>query len=130
MRHAALYLFFLFPLIGYAAPSDPTCAVETETYNSKEVLCTIPQTAEPRSYEFTARFSGGHDDTRASIKTTLDAKPLACEDGSKKELFGEDGDVSLLCRFVVSGMSGSQSQLRVTIRWSHAEYTDFRLAGP
>lgn len=68
MRHVVLYLFLLFPLTGYAAPSDPTCAVETETYNSKEVLCTIPQTAKPRSYEFTVRFSGGHDDTSASIR--------------------------------------------------------------
>lgn len=129
MRRAALFLSGLLHMSSYGASSEPSCGVDSQTFDSKDVLCTFPQAAGSRSYEFIAKFSGGHDDTRASIQTILDGKPLTCEDGSKKELFAEDGDVSLYCRFVIPGGPASDSRLKVTIRWSHAEFTDFRLAG-
>ena len=128
MRRAALFISCLFHLSGHAAPSQPACGVVAKTFDSKEVLCTIPQDAQARRLEFITRFSGGHDDTRASIQTSLDGQPLKCEDGSKKELFAEDGNVSLHCRFAISGLSGSDSRLQVSIHWSHAEFTDFQLA--
>ncbi len=132
MRRAAFLLSCLFPLSGHAADARSTCGVAAKTYDSKDVVCTIPHDAQARRSEFVTRFSGGHDDTSASINTSLDGQPLACETGSKKDLFAEDGDVSLYCRFVVDaqpqGASGSEARLQVTIHWSHAEFTDFQLA--
>ena len=91
----------------------------------KHVLCTFPEATEPRSYTFVARFSGGHDDTSARLEPTIDHKPMACDTGSKTDLFGEDGDVELHCRFAAPRAAGAE--LRVLIRWSHAEFTDFEL---
>ena len=129
MRSVVLALAFLTYSSLHAAPPSLTCTEEAQTYDSKVVLCAIPQLTETRSYRFIARFSGGHDDTRASIQTSLDGRPLTCEDGSKTESFAEDGDISLNCRFVLSGAPGIHPSLRVTVRWSHAEYTNFDLEG-
>lgn len=87
----------------------------------------IPVATEPRPFEFVARFSGGHDDTRAGIEPAMNGKPLSCSPDSKLELFGEYGDVSVYCRFAVPS-SKSGSALNVIIRWNHAQYTDFELA--
>ena len=84
----------------------------------------MPAATAPQRYVFTARFSGGHDDTMARLQPQIDGAPLACEAGSKTELVGEEGDVSLHCAF--TGVR--EAELRVTVRWSHAEYTDAALA--
>jgi hypothetical protein len=128
MRTIALFFGGLLHLAtGQAAPAGPACSVESQTYDSKTVLCVIAPGESPRRFEFMARFSGGHDDTSASIETFLDGQALGCDADSKKSLFGEDGDVKLFCRFAVSAPSPSESRLKATIRWNHAQYTDYQL---
>ena len=63
----------------------------------------------------------------ASMTLSLDGAPLACEQGSKTQLMGEDGDVSLECRFSLADAAGTKRVLKVLLRWSHAQYTDFEL---
>ena len=55
----------------------------------------------------------------------LDGQPIACAEGSKTRLFGEDGEVSLWCRVAVP--AGGAHQLLLETIWSHAQYLDFAL---
>ena len=127
MRRAALFLSCLCHLPGHAATLPPSCGVASRTFDSMEVLCLVAPEAQPRHLAFIARFAGGHDDTRVSIQTSLAGQPLACDDGSKLESFAEDGDLSLQCRFAVTGGAAGDARLQVVIRWSHAQFTDYEL---
>lgn len=118
---------------GPATSGEPTAGARTVTCESQtpggdrlDFRCPLP--AATRHFRFRANFSGGHDDTKASMTATLDEQPLTCEEGSKTRLFAEEGDVSLECRFSIAGASTAEHLLRVTLVWSHAEYTDFALA--
>ena len=61
------------------------------------------------------------------MTATLNEAPLVCENGSKTSLMGEDGDVSLECKFSIAGKAGTRQVLKVKLLWSHAQYTDFEL---
>ncbi len=43
------------------------------------------------------------------------------------KLFGEDGDVRLYCRFSVERKLERDTKIKITIRWSHAQYASFEL---
>ncbi|SCK38880.1 hypothetical protein VAR608DRAFT_3623 [Variovorax sp. HW608] len=130
MRRVLPFLLCILVFSNPAEASQPACSIESQTFDSKDVLCIIPAgEAMQRRFEFIARFSGSHDDTRVSIRPALGGQPLTCEEGSRNELFGEDGDVSLNCRFAVPAAQPTEARLKVTIRWSHAEYTDYALVG-
>jgi hypothetical protein len=89
------------------------------------VACRFPA---GRPHRFTARFSGGHDDTSASLAATLDGQATDCDPDSKMRLFAEDGDVSLHCRVTAAGAASGVHTLVVTVLWSHAQYRDFVFA--
>lgn len=93
-------------------------------YDWREITCTVPAAATARRFQFKAMFTGGHDDTSASIAPTLGEAPLACAEGSKLSLFGEDGDVHVFCDFGGAAMAG-RTTFKVLIKWSHAEFADF-----
>lgn len=93
--------------------------------DTRDIECPLNPTGTRQRFGFKTNFSGGHDDTTASMTATLDGLPLACEEGSKTSLMGEDGDVSLKCNFSVTGKPGTKLILRVTLSWRHAQYTDF-----
>ena len=126
-----LCLFALAPLAATptfapaaALPADaPACTASTATGGDIRVL-TCALTA-GRPYRLTANFSGGHDDTSASLAATLDGQPVDCEADSKTRLFGEDGDVSLHCRIRAGGDPAPAHVLVVTVLWSHAQFRDF-----
>lgn len=91
----------------------------------REVSCPLVASAATQRFRFKAHFSGSHDDTTASIVSTLDGTPLVCAEGSKTDLMGEEGDVSLECRFSIPAKAGTTHVLRVLLEWHHARYTDF-----
>ncbi len=108
-------------------PINQRAAVQCEAQASpgdlRNIACPLKASTTPRRYRFKADFSGGHDDTMASMALSLDGAPLACDEGSKTSLMGEDGDVSLECRFSVPQAAGAPV-LKVVVKWSHAQYTD------
>ncbi len=87
-----------------------------------QFTCALAVSAKNRYWRFKADFAGGHDDTSASMTLTLDDAPLDCLEGSKTRLFGEDGNVSLVCHFRTLGTSGRPPTLGVSLLWSHAQY--------
>jgi hypothetical protein len=103
------------------------CAVESGPGDVVNINCPLDGSATTQSLRFKAHFSGGHDDTRASLTARLNDQSLACDDGSKTELEGEEGEISLECRFSLSAGAGTKHVLSVQVRWHHAQYTNFAL---
>lgn len=106
-------------------PSAAGCQIASTLFDRREINCPLAGAKEPKQYRFTARFSGGHDDTRAWITPRLKEAPLQCEPGSKTELEGEEGEISLQCTFSVPASADTKGQFQVQVRWSHCEYMDF-----
>ncbi len=112
-----------------ASPNKAQCESKSPGGDFRDISCPLDVASTPQRFRFKADFSGGHDDTMASMVLSIDGAPLACEQGSKTYLMGEDGDVSLECRFSLSDTSRrARPTLRVLLKWSHAQYTDFELA--
>jgi hypothetical protein len=119
---ASLFLICQAPAMAAGAVQ---CQSQAPGYDSLDVKCPLPASVAAAHYRFKANFSGGHDDTKATITPTLDGAPLACGEGSKISLFGEDGDVSLECRFSIPAKTAGQPVFGALVWWSHAQYTDF-----
>jgi hypothetical protein len=103
------------------------CTETSRAYDRRELSCAIPAASPPVNYRFEAQFSGGHDDTAASLVPLLNGAPWACGEGSKLSLFGEDGDVSLHCSIPAAALDGQAATVVLTVKWSHAEYAGFDL---
>ena len=112
------------------APGDENKACESQSPGGDFVQfsCTLTARDPEQRWRFEADFAGGHDDTSASMVVTLDDEPIECERGSKTRLFGEDGNVGLVCRFRVRRPAGAASVLGVALLWSHAQYVRTVLA--
>jgi hypothetical protein len=122
-------LSVLPPSVVSAAKSgtQPRCEAPSAPGDRRDIACKFSVSAAPRQVRFTANFSGSHDDTMASMTATLDGAVLACDAGSKTDLMGEDGDVSLHCRFTLVAQAGAERVLNVALAWRHAQYTGFEL---
>lgn len=109
--------------LNATALAQPLPCVTTELAGGgQDVSCALPAAAAAQRYRFRAEFSGGHDDTMASMRATLDGAALPCDDGSKTELMGEFGDVGLECRFLAPPQADAQGRFKVALRWSHADF--------
>ena len=119
-------------LAAYAAQAQgqARCVRQAGAGNKLELQCPLAASGLLRRFRFKAYFSGGHDDTVASLTATLGGMPLACEPGSKTSLMGEDGDVALECGFSIAEEAGGEHILRVMLSWSHAQYEGFALESP
>ncbi len=109
------------------AQSKPRCETPEAPGDRREVTCSISVAAVPLSLRFKANFSGSHDDTMASMTATVDGEALTCNTGSKTELMGEDGDVSLFCDFKILAKASKPKVLKVVLSWRHAQYEGFEL---
>jgi hypothetical protein len=113
-----------FAAVATAAPGQENRVCESQSPGGDFVQfsCPLRTVGIAQQWRFEAFFSGGHDDTSASMSLTLDGAPLDCEEGSKTRLFAEDGDVSLMCRFHLRGVAGERLIVGVDLLWSHAQY--------
>ncbi|MDP3872193.1 MAG: hypothetical protein ABIF28_13415 [Pseudomonadota bacterium] len=109
------------------AAAEPECRIEAQTRDSKTVVCMIAHADAPQQFEFVAKFSGSHDDTELALQVALDDQSLACDAGSKLASEFEDGDITLNCRFAVSGNVGGKAQFRARIRSYHADFDAHQL---
>jgi hypothetical protein len=113
---------------AFAASSNKLqCESRSPGGDLRDISCALDVASAPQGFRFKADFSGGHDDTTASMTLSVDGAPLPCEQGSKTHLMGEDGDVSLECRFSLPDSGNTSRVLRVLLKWNHAQYTDFAL---
>ncbi len=105
-----------------------TCESQAPGEDKRDIKCGLHASGITQHFHFKANFSGGHDDTLASMTATVDGLPLACDKGSKTRLMGEDGDVSLECKFSINEKAGTELVLSVAVSWRHAQYQNFELA--
>jgi hypothetical protein len=115
------------PVVTVAHATGPACQEHQLFGDERRFECTVEATPGSTPPRFIALFSGGHDDTMASLKVQADGIDAACGAGSKPELMGEDGNVSLLCHLPVGPLSPGTHHVTVQLRWSHAQYEGFRL---
>lgn len=120
-------LFLPAEAAGSPGKGALACSFQTPGGDLRVFTCPFEGTGTTQAYRFSARFSGGHDDTSASMSLTLNGSPQLCETGSKTHLFGEDGDVSLECRVQIKEKDGTKLVLGVTLLWSHAQYVGTEL---
>lgn len=106
---------------GVPGKENLACTSDSPGGDFIQFSCALPSNGSERHWRFKADFAGGHDDTSASMTLTLNGEPINCDEGSKTRLFGEDGNVSLLCRFHVRGAAPPPT-LAVALLWSHAQY--------
>jgi len=90
------------------------------------VVCSI-DASQVRWVRVRVHLTGSHDDTTASMEVAIGDVPATCDADSKTSTEGEDGDVTLACRFTTSGGSGAATTLRATARWFHAHYVGFEV---
>lgn len=109
-----------------SSASEP-CQTASTIGHTRDITCAIKGAEQVQRYRFIARFSRSHDDTRAWMTVRLNEQPLACEPGSKTDLEGEEGDVSIQCTFVIAAGTERQHRFAAQVSWSHAEYTGFAL---
>ena len=103
------------------------CKDEKLFGDERRLECTIALKPGETSARFVALFSGGHDDTQASMKAQVDGADMDCGPGSKPELMGEDGNVYLLCQLPVGRLSPGPHVVAIHLRWHHAQYEGYRL---
>jgi hypothetical protein len=110
-----------------SALTQLTCDSTTTGGDIRNFSCALALSKKAQSFRFKANFSGGHDDTTASMTLAVNDAPLVCDQGSKTSLMAEDGDVSLECKFSIAGKQRDNPILQVELKWSHAQYMDFEL---
>lgn len=93
------------------------------------VVCALDEAASPHRVHIRIHFTGSHDDTTASMDITLDDAPVACDAGSKTMTEGEDGDVTLDCRFSAAAKSRTARVVRTSARWFHAQLVGLDVNG-
>jgi hypothetical protein len=124
-------IWLSFTASGFAAGKSvslPDTCVEAPNEGGalREITCRIPSATLGKPLRFRARFTGGHDDTEASMELALDARPLQCDPGSKTELKFEDGDIALHCAFTPPALP-AERVLSIRVLWSHCQYVGFEL---
>jgi hypothetical protein len=124
---APICVSFAGPPAATSMPNNVSCDSPVQLGEVREVKCAISGTGNVLKLRFTVSFLGGHDDTMASLKASEDGNPTECEKGSKTNLVGEDGEVSLFCNLSLLHEPDSSHALEFTARWTHAQYKDFEL---
>jgi hypothetical protein len=134
MRWSAALIALTLPSLALAEGASTTatqhplqCESQTPRPDRRDIRCALSASESAQRYRFKAHFSGSHDDTTASLTPTLDGQPLTCNAGSKTQTEGEEGDVSLECRFSITQSGSAAQAFRVVLAWHHAQYMAFEL---
>ncbi len=103
--------------------SRPTlrCEPAIVGHDKLQMICTVAP-SERKQLRVRVHLTGSHDDTAASMDIVIDGASVACEAGNKTRTEGEDGDVTLECRFTVVDRKGSSTVLTASAKWYHAQY--------
>ncbi len=115
---------------GPAATQRPQrCEQPTLGRDKLTLVCALDVAAAPQRIHIKVHLTGSHDDTTASMEVAIGDAPVACDAGSKTSTEGEDGDVTLDCRFTASGAPGAAMVVRASAKWFHAQYVGLEVNG-
>lgn len=89
------------------------------------MVCHAPAGGGSNDARVEVRFGGFHDDSRVSIALDADGRPVRCRPEDRTSLSGEDGDegeVTLACRFDAATVMRGANAVTVRIDLHHAEF--------
>jgi hypothetical protein len=87
------------------ADSAVTCERELRPGDRHIFTCPLQSFSSAQTARFSVELSGGHDDSLSTLALRHGDKDLTCAEGSKTLSEGEDGDITLECRFTLSPTS-------------------------
>lgn len=111
----------------WAATPIP-CEGRLTGHGSAELVCAVEPGDESGALRFSARFDGVHDDSQAGLAASVDAAPLACIEGSRTRIAGEESGDTLVCRFTLAAEARAVRRIHVHLLWFHAEPAAFDLS--
>ena len=123
----ALCLATLAPAGAQTPPpvaQAPGCESKITRGDQAVYSCPIVATEAVQRFRFVANFGGSHDDTKLSLRATLDGAPAECTPGSKASSRFEDGDIRLDCGLELKGAAGTRYVWAVRVQWHHAQLSD------
>jgi hypothetical protein len=145
LAHSLLSVVFVtvlqsVPATAASTPSSATerpaasqrplpCKPPTLDRDKLTVICALDEAAAAQRVHIKVHLTGSHDDTTASMEVAIGDVPVACDAGSRVSTEGEDGDVTLDCRFTASGRQGGATVLRASAKWFHAQYVGLEVDG-
>lgn len=101
------------------------CELRTLTHRSAELVCHAPKGGGANGARIEVRFGGFHDDSRVSLVLEAGGQPVPCRPDDRTSLSGEDGDegeVTLTCRFDAATVMRGANSVTVRIDLHHAEF--------
>ncbi|MCH8179882.1 MAG: hypothetical protein IIA02_08910 [Proteobacteria bacterium] len=116
------------PALAQSQPDSGPCQRELQPGDMHEFSCPLKAYAAAQKFHFVARVSGGHDDSSSLLVVRHGGQDVACETGSKVGSEGEDGDITLDCRFTLPATAlKSPSKLAVSLKASHVFFENHSL---
>jgi hypothetical protein len=110
------------------ADTSLVCERELQPGDIHEFRCPLEHFASSQRFHFAVKLSGGHDDSSSSLAIQHEGKAIPCEKDSKTASEGEDGEITLDCRFALPAASLlTPSTLLPTLKASHVFYESYSL---
>ena len=116
------------PAFAQSAPDTGPCQRELQPGDMHEFTCPLKAYPAAQKFHFVARVSGGHDDSSSLLAVSHGDQDVACAPGSKVGSEGEDGDITLDCRFTLPAAAlKAPGQLVVRLKASHVFFENHSL---
>lgn len=116
------------PAFAQSAPDTGPCQRELQPGDMHEFTCPLKAYPTAQKFHFVARVSGGHDDSSSLLAVSHGDQDVACAPGSKVGSEGEDGDITLDCRFTLPAAAlKAPGKLVVRLKASHVFFENHSL---
>ena len=116
------------PAFAQRAPDTGPCQRELQPGDMHEFICPLKAYSAAQKFHFVVLVSGGHDDSSSLLAVSHGEQDVACAPGSKVGSEGEDGDITLDCRFTLPATAlKAPSKLVVRLKASHVFFENHSL---
>lgn len=116
------------PAFAQSQPDNGPCQRELQPGDMHEFSCPLKAYPAAQKFHFVARVSGGHDDSSSLLVVRHAGQDVPCDKGSKVGSEGEDGDITLDCRFTLPAAAlKSPGKLAVSLKASHVFFENHSL---
>lgn len=109
-----------------AQADNGPCQRELQPGDMHEFSCPLKAYPAAQKFSFVVRVSGGHDDSSSALTVRHGEQDVPCHKGSKVSSDGEDGNITLDCRFTLPAAAlKAPSKLSVSLKASHVFFEDY-----
>ncbi len=116
------------PAFAQSEPDNGPCQRELQPGDMHEFICALKAYPAAQKFHFVVRVTGGHDDSSSLLVVRHGDQDVACAPGSKVGSEGEDGDITLDCRFTLPAAAlKAPGKLEVRLKASHVFFERYSL---